>query len=592
MDVRAIANNDIVYLWWTYDQKIEGCLGFTVRRIVAGHDPEALPAFVGFDPPEKGADPSEFRKDTDRWPIQSYQWKDLFVPEDTDVSYEIVPLKGTPKHLKPIEELKLTTGVTRATESFGPVTVCFNRGIISTQALTKKLPKTAAGGPKAESLRAHIGKPKDKIRKSLAGDAEATLCSLLRRAREQGGTCYLALYELTDEALIQEIEKTAGQVELILSNADGSRTETGPDGKPKTIKVYDKTNAATRKRLRKKLGKSLHDRLLPKGNAIGHNKFVVYADDDGVARAVLTGSTNWTPTGLCAQSNNALIIEDDEVAGCYLEYWKRLLADKSKQAHALRTVDAETPPEIDLGDASGRARIWFSPNTVAHSVPKNPVTPVDIQEVFARIHAAKDGVLFLVFSPGSRSILSEIKAVAQDRKAAGKCFFVRGAISDAATAEAYRTRVYNDSILNAPNTLITGIAAVPDYFTFWEKELAKLGYAVIHDKIVVVDPFREDGCVITGSHNLGFKASYCNDENLAILSGDRRVVEAYTAHVLDVVNHYNWRESLQPAKPKKPGDKPKKKPRFDSLAKTDAWQDKYFKGSFLASRDRFFFPEP
>ena len=88
--VHAIANNDIVYLWWTYSQKIEGCLVFSIRRLVAGQSPRALPAFVGFEPPDNDAPKDTKKHDTDEWPVQSYQWKDLFVPEETDVTYEIV----------------------------------------------------------------------------------------------------------------------------------------------------------------------------------------------------------------------------------------------------------------------------------------------------------------------------------------------------------------------------------------------------------------------------------------------------------------------------------------------------------------------
>ena len=46
---------------------------------------------------------------------------------------------------------------------------------------------------------------------------------------------------------------------------------------------------------------------------IGHNKFTVYVSG-GKAQAVLAGSTNWTVTGLCAQSNNSVLIEDGTVA--------------------------------------------------------------------------------------------------------------------------------------------------------------------------------------------------------------------------------------------------------------------------------------
>ena len=580
----AIANNDIVYLWWTYDKKIENCLGFSVRRLVNGKSPQALPAFVGFEPPDNEAPNDTEKHNTDDWPVQSYQWKDLFVPEETDVSYEIVPMTGTPGNMTAKEDLKLTTPPTRATDTFGPVQVFFNRGIISTQSLANKLPKGPSGAPKADSLQAHIKDSSDQIRKALSGEAVEALTSLLARARKDNGKCYLALYELTDNFLIEQIEKTKRHIELILSNADGSKNMTGDDGKKRTVKVYDKTNAATRKRLTKSLGAAFHDRLLPKGNYIGHNKFVVYVDMDGKPRTVLTGSTNWTATGLCAQSNNVIVIDDPKVAERYLEYWNLLLEDSAEQAAPLRNANAVDPTDIDLKGNAGKIRIWFSPNTKAKQKPKKaPPGPPDMKEVFKRIRFARDGVLFLVFNPGQPSILTEIRTIAEQRKASGKQFFVRGAISDSKVSGEFATRVYNDSILTAPNQLITGIGGIPDHFSFWQKELAKLGHAVIHDKIVVIDPFRDDCCVITGSHNLGYKASYSNDENLVILSNNRMVAEAYAAHILDVVNHYNWRYKL--VKDWKAG----KKSSFNDLANDDSWQDKYFKGSFLASRDRFFF---
>jgi len=582
---RAIANNDIVYLWWTYDQKIESCLGFSVRRLVSGKSPCALPAFVGFKPPEDNGRKDKAKHNTDEWPVQSYQWKDLFVPEESDVSYEIVPMTGMPGDLTERSDLKIITNVTRATDTFGPVRVFFNRGIISTQSLASKLPKGPSGIPMADSLREHIEDACDPIRKALAGETVDALPSLLVRARKEKGKCYLALYELTDEFLISEIEKTKGHLELILSNADGSKNVMGADGKKRTVKVYDKTNASTRKRLAKALGADFHDRLLPKGNYIGHNKFVVYVDPDGKPQTVLTGSTNWTATGLCAQSNNVIIIDNSKVAERYLEYWKLLIADSAEQAAPLRNADADVPSDISLKDKAGTVRVWFSPNTKAKQKPKDPPTPPDMSDVFDRIRSAQDGVLFLVFNPGLPSILSQITVVAEEREAARKSFFVRGAISDDKMSGEFATRVYNDSILTKPNRLITGIGGIPDHFSFWQKELAKLGHAVIHDKIVVIDPFRDDCCVITGSHNQGFKASYSNDENLVLLSGNRKVAEAYAAHILDVVNHYNWRNKL--VKDAKSG----KKSSFNDLADDDSWQDKYFQGSFLASRDRFFFPQ-
>ncbi len=218
---------------------------------------------------------------------------------------------------------------------------------------------------------------------------------------------------------------------------------------------------------------------------------------------------------------------------------------------------------------------------------KSPPAPPDMAEVFQAIEKAKHGVLFLLFSAGTPSILQKIAEVSEIRKARGEVFFVRGAVSDAKAAGEFATRVYNDSLLKAPNKLITGVAGITDQYSYWEKELAKLGHAVIHDKVLVVDPFSDDCVVVTGSHNLGFKASYSNEENLCVIRGNKAIAGAYTSHVLDIVNHYNWRYKLAGKKSK--GEKVEDA--YWDLEEDDKWQDKYFKGSFLASRDLFFFPE-
>jgi phosphatidylserine/phosphatidylglycerophosphate/cardiolipin synthase-like enzyme len=79
----------------------------------------------------------------------------------------------------------------------------------------------------------------------------------------------------------------------------------------------------------------------------------------------------------------------------------------------------------------------------------------------------------------------------------------------------------------------------------FERELLKAGHAIIHDKIVVVDPLSPDGFVAFGSHNLGYKASYENDENLLIITNNPTLIQAYAVHVLDLYDHYRYRAVLQ-----------------------------------------------
>ena len=117
-----------------------------------------------------------------------------------------------------------------------------------------------------------------------------------------------------------------------------------------------------------------------------------------------------------------------------------------------------------------------------------------------------------------------------------------------------------------------------DAFGAWEAELAKFGFAIIHNKIVVIDPFGDNCSVVTGSHNLGFRASHNNDENMVIIRGHRALAEAYACHVLDIYDHYAWRYWLKQdpqifGKPLEPDDK---------------WQERYISGSDVKSPEMHF----
>src|SRR6185295_1360894 len=116
-----------------------------------------------------------------------------------------------------------------------------------------------------------------------------------------------------------------------------------------------------------KTAREIYNRLLP-NNQIGHNKFVVYVNKAGRATAVLLGSTNWTPTGLCAQTNNTIVLDNPKAAKRYWDYWKELAADtkragkdpKKLQDGTLRKFDTKSE-NIDLG-SDGKLDSWFSPN--------------------------------------------------------------------------------------------------------------------------------------------------------------------------------------------------------------------------------------
>jgi phosphatidylserine/phosphatidylglycerophosphate/cardiolipin synthase-like enzyme len=333
----------------------------------------------------------------------------------------------------------------------------------------------------------------------------------------------------------------------------------------------------------------VYNRLLP-NNQIGHNKFVVYVDKTGHPRAVLFGSTNWTPTGLCAQTNNTIVLDNAKVAQRYLDYWKQLKADtqqaktdpKALQGATLRTWDGGSK-DISLG-ADGTLTSWFSPNTpkLRSSSTKNEKRPPDMADVVKAIEGAKRAVLFLVFYPGSPNVAQW----AADAQRANKDLFVRGCVTNPSASESFYYELHGitppkdgkgkqDSRVIAADALDEKSAPAG-----WMKEILNAGFAIIHDKVVVIDPFSDDCVVITGSHNLGHKASFNNDENLVIIRGNRKLAAAYASHVLDVYDHFAWRVAQQD--PRQKGDGFLK-------VKPDDWQGKYFNadGSIRVAQLRF-----
>lgn len=581
----AFANNDIAYIFWQLEHKLPGCLGFSVRRINADGRATALPAFVGFEPGAPGQ--PRRRENTDIWPVQSFQWKDVFAAPGT-YRYAVVPMMGPDAHaLTPHPTLTLQSNTVTISGDYGDVAAYFNVGLISTQAVTKKINALVSDGHYdniSTALRGEIAKPDSPIRKLLSGDVlDKGLLALLKQAQNEGGFCHLALYELTDAQLIDAITALAArhQLALCLANADTTEEYQGEDGKPHTRKIRDGTNAAARQALHT-AAVPVTDRFVP-SSSIGHNKFVVWSDATG-PQAVLTGSTNWTPTGLCSQTNNTLILRNPTVAAGYKDYWDWLVQDAAQhpaQGRALRAWCGGGAVEAAL--ATGNVSVWFSPNTAAKTKDADTAPP-DLDQVFGLLRAARQGVLFLAFNPGKPSFLDQVYAKAVQMQEDGKPFYVRGAITDPAPVGQFATFITKRSATAAPDVLVSGVAGIPDDFGYWEKEMYKLGHAVIHDKIIVIDPFSPDCVVITGSHNLGYKASYQNDENLVIVRGHQRLAQAYAAHVLDVTNHFSWRYKLSQLARDNKLDQA-----WGDLSETDQWQNKYFDDGSDASRDGFFF---
>jgi phosphatidylserine/phosphatidylglycerophosphate/cardiolipin synthase-like enzyme len=565
----AYANNEVALISWQVDEMIAGCLGFDIVRIRTdgAEAPKGLATWVPFPDQEN---PTWTPQDTGVWPIQKLFWRDLTLRRhrsDTGrreigftVKYSIRPVgrydaalpsvpvrqpkaySGAAVPLSYLGEARETNVITIDTDC-GGVRATFTNGILSSQWLKHAI--ESAGEPfNVNTIRDEIGKADSPIRAYLTGDVLETVGLILTDPDFAHGKVRLALYELSDGELVDLLIKNKKRIEVILSNTSKDRGGT----------VWDATNKKSRARLKRE-GVKVHDRMF-NNNHIGHNKFAVWLDGDTPA-AVMSGSTNWTPTGLCGQSNNAFLIKSKSIAKAYDDYWMRLRDDafpnpkpltspghvEQRQGEEIRTED-QTPADATYAKG-GKARIWFSPNTIAYRKGKD--APPDLAELFEAMASAKKMLLFLAFLPsrgGADSIISA--AIAAGEAKAG--LVVAGAISDPTAMPGYKPGDKTKNIeavepytYDRGNIHIVRAAALADIVGAFEKEILKVGNAVVHDKIVVVDPLSDNCLVAAGSHNLGFKASYENDENLVLFRGNKALAQAYAVHVMDVYDHYRFR---------------------------------------------------
>jgi phosphatidylserine/phosphatidylglycerophosphate/cardiolipin synthase-like enzyme len=468
----------------------------------------------------------------------------------TNQSGKVKAYTGKPRPLAYLAPATITNDILITTRR-GPFRSTFTNGILAAQWLSNVLKED--GVIEADELMKKISNPDDPHRKYLAGD----VIPLIRELFERKGKFYLGLYELEDEELEALLVKNASRIHVILSNTSA------------TDKKWDTRNKAARKRLID-AGVDIQHRMFNNNIHIGHNKFVVNVPPGGGDRAVFTGSTNWTSTGLAGQTNNALLIEDDAVADAFLEYWKRMKKDVLKmpkpfskgmnanqQSAEFRTSNLKAT-EIQLENGSEVA-VWFSPNTKERKKPtskKKPVpTPPDLTEVYRRMRLAKEAILFLAFYPGQRGV-DCIIGEAIDIGKKDRTLIVSGAVSSSQAMPNYVPNKKEDGEIveegDSPATFDDGNVSVVRASRiddrnilgdFGVEQLTAKGSvgAIIHDKLVVIDPRSDDCAVILGSHNLGFKASYSNDENFLIVAGDRDLAAAYAVHILDVYDHYRFR---------------------------------------------------
>lgn len=594
----ALSNNAGVMIVWLWAELIPNCLGMSIRRtdVKTGKTKVLNARLVKF----KGETTDATESDTDSHPVQGCKWLDDDVEEGAEVYYEIVPRIGKPGKLQDGTPVK--TNTVKLGFDYGPyIKACFNRGhLVSTQWVADQLPKLPDGKPDPAALVAAIQDPNSAIAKKLGASLPTFTRLPYEEAKRIAGHVLALYYELSEPSFVQYLKDNKDVWSMVLGNAGKN----------------DDTNAKSRKELHD-LGADVTDRMLPSSN-LPHNKSAVVIGQDKTPVSWMLQSVNPTPTGFYTQANHALCITSEALAEHGVDYFERTKADcddVQSQSAEYRKKNAIVMSPVDLGDGT-KVQAIFSPSTQVRTKPKIekgqrtfPLLDMaaSTKAVKEALLGAKQGVYFLAFYPGAPSFLDVATWLQKKRPN----LFIRGAVSSAQALPKQQEGIEDDAFPDIQRARPLGInaglssllavshpseneeanakpavalfrpskktpaiiaaAALENGWEEWHAELLKLpdAHAIIHSKVIVIDPFGDDPVVVgAASDNLGLKASIANDETMLIIRGNKALAQAYFVHIMDVYTHFMWRYLVTTGRSTFSGE----------LSTTSTWQKKYLSG--------------
>jgi phosphatidylserine/phosphatidylglycerophosphate/cardiolipin synthase-like enzyme len=513
-----------VLIAWRPDQWSDDWAGFQLEQ--RNDKTQQVTVVVNRIPPKAGQGPVQATGvSSTQSPIRRCIWTDHSVVAADSVSYRVTAMKNAANGSFAPDATSVsawTTPLIASGDAGGGLSAYFNRGTIMSQIVSRFVGNDVSDASLRKFL-LDLETPGFQARFYLAGDALHEILAFLRDADRRNSAIHAAIYEMNDHELVDALKPFGDRGHVLLGNGGATKPWVAQELIAAKLDVHHRDLSHT--------GAS---------SPSVHNKFVVESDVSGKNPSrVLTGSTNWTTTGLCTQLNNVLIVEDTAIAARFLDQWGKLIAAKDDMPDSLKASNSKPTSDnnISVYYAASNGQAEFKP-------------------VLDLIAGAKEGVLFLMFMPGQSPLLKALLDRAQKND-----IYVRGVVSSVTPPKTPQdgdvTKVEGQVVKSgAPAQSFHRDVPLPsgvsenDKPSWAENEFnvkEMLGahlMAIVHSKVIVVDPFSDDCAVITGSHNFSVAASAKNDENLVIVRGNQKLAQLYALHINGVYDHYSWRAYL------------------------------------------------
>jgi hypothetical protein len=333
-----------------------------------------------------------------------------------------------------------------------------------------------------------------------------------------------------------------------------------------------------------------------KGNSnIMRGKFGRYAHDkviivykNGTAQKVLSGSTNFSYTGIYVNSNHVIVFDNPDVAELYSkvfdEAWSDGVSEKFNQS-------ALAGQEWDFNQKGLPVMaITFSPH------PATDATAI-LNGMAQRVGKTTSSVLFAVMdvTSGGGAVLAALQKIHTDQQ-----IFSYGITDNAGTNISLYKPGVKDGILVTGKP---GTTLLPPPFD-QEKNIG-MGHQ-IHHKFIVCDFNQPTAIVWCGSSNLALGGEEQNGDNLIHIK-DTDIATVFAIEALALVDHFDFRDSHGPGAttstqaPKAPKGKGKTAAQHEAatpaatapapldLYTNDSWAQRYFDPNDLHCEDRVLF---
>ncbi len=528
--VKAHAGDRCVLLAFNLDDaKTDLLAGFSIASRTAGSgDWVFLGNRLGFagdyTNPAASKDGKFFSSDTD--PFQKFWWVDFpddaeFGPRDYRVTVKrFKNSAGT--DLVDDEQVQLSIDVSPFVD--GNIEIAFTRGYLSSQAYADLFgnasfsPKPAKGDWRADTsglqkqwawLGAHARQAVIDFLNDVHATPDATLDAFVYDFNEPD----------IIEALIYLAQQGTAKVPKVRILADDAALhKTGTAH----AKAYADVVAAGASGIRGHFSRYQHNKIFIK--RVG-----------GVAQKVLTGSTNFSVTGMYVNANHVVVFDEPTIAAHYGDVFD--LAFKSELKSPAFEADALSQKEVTF-QPEGMPQIVFS-----HAPHKKATFSLDT--LAQAIKGAQSSVIFAVMDlDGGGDVLAALKTIHADKQ-----IFSYG-ISD--SPEPDQVTVDGTTVYTPDTTTGELVYSKADPETFpppFDKELQVTGSAahVIHHKFVVIDFNGANPVVFCGSSNLAEGGEEQNGDNLIAIH-DPAVATAFAIEGIRLVDHYAFAAALKGAK--------------------------------------------